>query len=309
MGKRAVIFPGQGAQYEGMGKALYENYEEVRDIYSIISDATGFDVARVSFGDRAGELGKTGYSQPAIFAMSLAGFSLYRKFGGILDGVTGFSLGECTAVCAAGGLDLTEGAFMVAARAKAMQKEAEACSGSMFAVMGASTDTISEAMARSGGYVEMVNFNCPGQVVIAGETQAVQAAALTLQSSGFKAVRLNVNAAFHSRFMEDAASRFSKELVRLSSFRKFDVEVFSNVTGSLLDQGTSPSGYFRTQMLSPVRWQAIVEEMIRGGYDDFIELGPSKVLSGMIKRISKDVSVRNAEDPRGLEGLVGQSAY
>lgn len=304
MSKRAIIFPGQGAQYEGMGKALYDNFAEARLVYEEISEAVGFNIAEVSFGNLAGELGKTGFSQPAIFAHSMAAFSVYKSMGGGFCGMAGFSLGECTAVCAAGGLNVVDASRMIEARARLMQREAESSEGAMYAVMGADEMKLANLIGETVGYVEMVNFNCPGQIVIAGEAAAAAELARIASSSGLKVVRLNVNAAFHSKLMEKAAASFAIELKGMS-FGSFDAGVYSNVTGSLLVSSTmTPSEYFPTQMLSPVRWQGLVEAMIADGYDDFVELGPSKTLQGMVRRISREVKIGGAEDADGIKALI-----
>ncbi len=304
--KRAVIFPGQGAQKEGMGKGLYDRYEEIRSLYSKISDSVGFDVADASFGSSAHVLGKTGAAQPAIFAHSLACYEAFRMMGGKAEAAAGFSLGECTAVCASGALGIEDAARMIAARAMTMQHEAEASSGAMYAILGADEPAIREAIRGSGGYCEMVNFNCPGQVVIAGEDAACAKAAADLSSKGYKANRLNVNAAFHSRLMAPAADGFANKLAGMN-WRSPQIELYSNLTGALMDFTRKPEEYFPLQMLSPVRWQGLVEGMIRDGYEEFVELGPSRTLSGMIRRISRDVKVMNAETPEELEAILHRS--
>lgn len=304
MAKKAIIFPGQGAQKEGMGKGLYDRYEEIRALYSKISDSVGFDVADASFGSSTQMLGKTGTAQPAIFAHSLACYQAFRMMGGKAEASAGFSLGECTAVCASGALGIEDAARMIAARAMTMQHEAESSSGAMYAILGADEDAIAEAIREAGGYCEMVNFNCPGQVVIAGEDAACSKAAALLSSRGSKASRLNVNAAFHSRLMAPAADGFARELAGMS-WRKPEIELYSNLTGALMDFTRAPQVYFPLQMLSPVRWQGLVEAMIRDGYDEFVELGPSRTLSGIIKRISRDVKVLSAETPEDLEAMLG----
>lgn len=296
MGKTALVFPGQGAQYAGMGKELYESSNEIRGLYRQISDAVGFDVSEASFGSSTDKLGNTGTAQPCIFAHSMAGYIKFRELGGKADAAAGFSLGECTAICAAGALELTDAAKMIAARARTMQKEAEAASGAMFAIMGADEARLASLLSKIEGYVEMVNFNCPGQIVIAGDADACASAAALCLENGLKAVRLNVNAAFHSRLMDKAAVGFGIMLKGMK-FKKPDMEVFSNVTGSLMSFSELPEVYFPEQMLSPVRWQGLVEEMIRDGFDRFIEIGPSKTLSGMIRRISREVQIVNAEKP------------
>lgn len=303
MAKRAIIFPGQGAQKEGMGKGLYDRYEEIRALYSKISDSVGFDVADASFGSSTDSLGRTGAAQPAIFAHSMACHEAYRMMGGSAEACAGFSLGECTAVCASGALGIEDAARMIAARAMTMQHEAETSSGAMYAILGADEAAISGAIGESGGYCEMVNFNCPGQIVIAGEAEACSAVSALLSSKGFKASRLNVNAAFHSRLMAPAAEGFARKLSGMS-WRHPDVELYSNLTGDLMDFSKSPEEYFPLQMLSPVRWQGLVESMIKAGYEEFIELGPSRTLSGMIKRISREVKVVNAETPEDLEAVL-----
>ncbi len=303
MAKRAIIFPGQGAQKEGMGKGLYDRFEEIRELYSKISDSVGFDVADASFGSSTGALGSTGTAQPAIFAHSLACHEAYRMMGGKAGACAGFSLGECTAVCASGALGIEDAARMIAARAMTMQREAETSSGAMYAILGADEAAISEAISGTGGYCEMVNFNCPGQVVIAGEAQACVEVSAVLSAKGFKANRLNVNAAFHSRLMAPAAEGFARKLDGMGWMRP-DVELYSNLTGDLMDFSKAPAEYFPLQMLSPVRWQGLVESMIEAGYDEFIELGPSRTLSGMIKRISREVKVANAETPEDIEALL-----
>ena len=304
MAKRAVIFPGQGAQKEGMGRGLYDRYEEIRSLYSRISDSAGFSVADASFGSSTELLGKTGVAQPAIFAHSLACYEVYRMMGGKADSCAGFSLGECTAVCASGALGIDDAARMIAARAKTMQQEAETSSGAMYAILGADEAAIAEAIGESGGYCEMVNYNCPGQVVIAGEDASCAKVSAALAAKGFKASRLNVNAAFHSRLMAPAAEGFARNLTGMV-WKSPEIELYSNLTGALMDFSRSPEEYFPLQMLSPVRWQGLVESMIQAGYDEFVELGPSRTLSGMIKRISRDVKVANAETPEDLEAILG----
>ncbi len=305
MGKTALVFPGQGAQYPGMGKELYESSEDIMWLYRRISDAVGFDVAEASFGSLTGRLGTTGVAQPCIFAHSMAGYMKFKELGGKADAAAGFSLGECTAICAAGALDLTDATRMIAARAGTMQKEAEAASGAMYAVMGADEARLSSLLNQVRGYVEMVNFNCPGQIVIAGDADACTEAAALCSENGLKAVRLNVNAAFHSSLMDKASVEFGAMLKGMR-FKWPGMEVFSNVTGSSMSWSELPEVYFPTQMLSPVRWQGLVEGMIKAGYDRFIEIGPSKTLSGMIRRISKDVAVVSADKPSDFSQALSQ---
>lgn len=302
MGKTVFLFSGQGSQYAGMGADLCAARPEAKKIYDMASEALGFDVLRLSREGGESELAKTSVSQPLIFTLSLAAFTAAAAEGLRADACAGFSLGECTALTASGAMTLETGFKVIRERAKAMQRAAEEKGGTMYAILGASSDAVENACAEAEGYAAPVNFNCPGQIVIAGEEKAVTAAAQALSQSGAKTVRLAVNSAFHSRMMDGAAEDFYA-VIKDMPFGRPSLPLYSNVTGGKYEIPDIPS-YLRRQMTSPVRFSDEMSAMRSDGCDTFVEFGPGKTLCGFIRRGIKGSRSFNVDNPEALDKCV-----
>lgn len=305
----AFVFSGQGSQYCGMGAELYENYACVRQVYEAGSDILGMDLHRATMESTDAELACTRLSQPLIFTLSVAAAALLKEKGIVPAAVAGFSLGECSAVTAAGGLSLEDGFRLIKARAQFMDEAAKEGSGSMSAIIGLDDETIASVCSSIGGYVTPVNFNCDGQTVIAGETAAVEEAEKKLVEAGAgKAVRLAVSGAFHSTMMEQASVKLEEALKDTVS-RQMEIPLFSNLTGTKLTHIDNMPEYFRRQMVSPVQWKQCVKAMMADGITTYVELGPKKTLCSFIRKIDRANKVYNVEDEKtlgkvlaGLEG-------
>ena len=303
MGKTAFVFSGQGSQYVGMGKELCEKYEAAAKVYKQAKDVFGESFLNLCFQGDLKELSKTLHAQPAIFTLSMAVLEILKEKGIAPDAIAGFSLGEISACCCANVFDLTDGFKIIKLRAKAMQKAAEEFGGIMYAILNSDPKTIETICGEiQSGYVSPVNYNAPKQTVIAGEETAVQEAASRLvEECGAKAIKLNVNAAFHSKMIESAAYEFENELKGFT-FRKPEIKCYSDITGEPLEKVDAQ--YLKTQMISPVKWVTIIENMCEDGIDTFIELGPGKTLCGLIKKINRGVQIFHAEDCKTLEELL-----
>lgn len=316
MKKKAFLFSGQGAQYTGMGKDLCDNFKAAKNVYDSASEHFGYDVLKLSCEGTSDELAQTSVSQPLIYTLSMAAFAVLKENGITPDAVAGFSLGEVSALTAAEAINLETGFKVIKERAKAMQAAAENSSGTMFAVIGADSDVIEKACETAslstGSYVIPVNYNCPGQIVIAGEETAAQAAAQSLTDSGLRVVRLAVNAAFHSKLMAPAAENFYNKISKYT-FSKAKVTVYSNTTGDKVEISDIPS-YLKKQMVSPVRFIDEMNAMSRDEIDTFVELGPGKTLCGFIRRGLKGSAAINVniEDSKTagkcLEKLLSENA-
>jgi [acyl-carrier-protein] S-malonyltransferase len=299
MGKTVFLFSGQGSQYAGMGAELCAALPEAKKIYDLASDTLGFDVLKLSREGSDAELAKTGVSQPLIFTLSLAAFSAASAAGLRADACAGFSLGECTALTASGAMSPETGFKVIRERAKAMQRAAEEKGGTMYAILGASAQDVEEACAKAGGYAAPVNFNCPGQIVIAGEEAAATSSAQTLAASGAKTVRLAVNAAFHSRMMDGAAQDFYA-VIKDMPFGRPSMTLYSNVSGEKYETDDIPS-YLRRQMVSPVRFTDEMAAMEKDSCDTFVEFGPGKTLCGFIRRGIRGARSMSVDNPAALE--------
>lgn len=296
----AFLFSGQGSQYPGMGKELLEANPEFSFIYDKASEILGYDLKKVTQEGTDAELAQTCNSQPAIMAMSLLCFECAKKKGITFDAVAGHSLGEYAAMVASGMLSLEDGFKVIKARAAAMDKAGRETEGAMYAILKMTPEDIEKVCEETEGYVVPVNYNSPVQTVIAGEKKAAEAAAKAFAEKGARAVRLNVSAAFHSKLMEGASKEFY-EAIKDVKFNTPSVPFYSNVTGGELKDFSDMPSLLAKHMISPVRFTSELAAMSAAGISKFIELGPNKVLTGLVKKTLKGSVAVNAEDIKSLD--------
>ncbi len=298
MGKLALVFPGQGSQKPGMGADLAVEHEAAADIYRRAGEVVGWHVADVSFNGPEAKLNQTGFAQVALYVNSMAVMEVLKKSGVTGDVVSGHSLGEYSALAAAGAVSFEEGLELVAARGKAMAEAARERPGSMAAVLGLK-DAEVEAICAQAGEVWPVNYNSAGQVVISGAMESVRRAAARAREAGaLRTVELPVSGAFHSPYMRSAAGEMKKRL-EAARFQEPRPPFFSSIS-CRYEPAEGLAGLLVSQMVSPVRWRQAVEEMIADGVDRFLEVGSGKVLTGLIRRINPDVAAASVSDPASL---------
>ena len=306
MSKRAFIFPGQGSQYAGMGKNLADNFKIAKDTFAEADDALGFHLSALCFNGPEEDLKLTMNTQPAILATSIATLRVVQSETDITaDFLAGHSLGEFSALVASGTLNFTDALRTVRFRGKFMQEAVPVGIGAMAAILSVEEDVLAEICreAAQGEVVSPANFNSPGQIVIAGHATAVNRAIELAKSRGFrKAMLLPVSAPFHSALMVPAGERLAEVLqqVHLSDMK---TPVVTNVEATQNLDSTRVRELLVAQVSAPVKWDASIREMIRLGVTSFLEIGPGKVLSGLVKRIDKEVVTANIEDSAGVKAL------
>lgn len=304
MSKTVFLFSGQGSQYIGMGKELCEKYPQI-DVFARASEIVGFDIAEKINDSSEEELAKTIYSQPAIMAASLTAFEAMKINGIGFSAAAGHSLGEYAAMVASGILSFEDGFRVIKARAEAMQKAAEASDGAMYAIIGKSAEEIEKVCAETDGYVVPVNYNSSVQTVIAGDAEAAGKAAEKFAGMGAKAVKLGVSSAFHSKLMQPAAEEFEAAVKNMNiTFSKPTVSFYSNLTGGELTDFDNMPEKLAKHIVSPVRFTSELNALQSAGYVNFVELGPNKVLTGLVRKTLKDVTALNVENEKTLEKAI-----
>jgi len=287
---KSFVFPGQGSQFPGMCKDLYDAHAEAREMCQAADRLLGFSLTDVMFNGTAEDLKQTKVTQPAVFLHSVVSQRLMTIEKP--DMVAGHSLGEFSALVACGALRFEDALLLVSARAQAMQAACEANPGTMAAVLGLPDEKVDAiCKAHQGGVVVAANFNCPGQIVISGEVEAVDAACVTLKEAGARrALRLPVGGAFHSPLMAPAAEALA-EAIKKTEFHKPFCPIYQNVTAQASVEPEIIRENLLKQLTAPVRWTQSVRNMIADGADSFFEFGPGDVLKGLIRKINPDVQV------------------
>ena len=298
--KIAFLFSGQGSQYSGMGEELFKIYPQAQSLYDFGSEVLGFDIKKVCFDGPDEQLSKTLVSQPAIFVTSLLALNVAKANGINCDVVAGHSLGEYAAMVASDMLSVEDGFKVITARAIAMERCAQEHDGAMYAIVGCDAETVEKVCEEMKGYTIPVNYNSAKQTVIAGESKATENVANKFIELGFRAIKLNVSAAFHSELMRGAAVEFENAIQDIK-FNKPSRPFYSNVYGKELTDFDNIPAYLAKHLMSPVHFTDELAAMSSNGVDTFIELGPGKVLSGLIKRTLKGSTVLNIEDEKSYQ--------
>ena len=288
--KKAYVFPGQGSQFTGMGKDLYENSERAKALFDKANEILGFSITDIMFEGSAEELKQTIVTQPAVFLHSVI---LAEVLGVEPQAVAGHSLGEFSALVVAGALSFEDGLRLVAKRAMAMQKCCEAQPGAMAAILALEDEVVEQICDQTEGVVVAANYNCPGQLVISGASESVDAACEKLKAAGARrALRLPVGGAFHSPLMEAAREELEQAIAEVE-FHTPKCPIYQNVDAKPQSDPEQIKQNLIAQLTAPVRWTQIMREMVADGVDSFVELGPGAVLQGMIKKLGAQVEVES----------------
>jgi [acyl-carrier-protein] S-malonyltransferase len=301
----AFIFPGQGSQYVGMGKELFENFSVAKKVFEEADDALHLSISALCFKGPEEALKLTENTQPAVLTTSIAAFKVLQEEKGITPQFTaGHSLGEYSALVVSGALTFSEAVKMVRLRGKFMQEAVPVGEGAMAAVLGMEREQV-EKLCEEISYGEVLtpaNFNCPGQIVIAGHAKAVERAIERVKKDGKKAVPLPVSAPFHSPLMKPAGERLEKALEEIS-VSNLRIPVVTNVEAEVNTSKDRVKGLLVAQVSSPVRWEESMRKMIGKGIEQVLEIGPGKVLSGLMKRIDNRIETGNLEDLQTLKKI------
>ncbi len=282
---KAFVFPGQGAQFPGMGKDLYENSAEAKALFEKANDILGFDITRIMFEGEVEDLRQTKVTQPAIFLHSVLLARTLENFAP--DMVAGHSLGEFSALVANGALNFEDGLKLVSQRALAMQKACETEPSTMAAIVGLADDVVEAVCAEIDDVVVPANYNCPGQLVISGSVEGIDKACELLTEKGAKrAIKLVVGGAFHSPFMEPAREELAAA-IEATAFNTPTCPVYQNVNAEPVSDPAVIKQNLIAQLTAPVKWTQIVENMIADGATSFTEVGPGKVLQGLVKKVDR----------------------
>lgn len=288
--KHAYIFPGQGAQFSGMGKDLYENVPQAKEMFEKANEILGFRITDIMFEGTAEELKQTKVTQPAVFLHSVI---LAKAMGIEPDAVAGHSLGEFSALVVSGALSFEDGLRLVSKRAMAMQAACEARPGTMAAILGLDDAVVEQACATIEGTVVPANYNCPGQLVVSGAVEAVNEACERLKAAGARrALVLPVGGAFHSPLMEPARVELEKAIAD-ARFSTPSCPIYQNVDAKPQTDPVVIKNNLIAQLTAPVRWTQIVRNMIADGVTEFTELGPGAVLQGLVRKIDAEVAVES----------------
>ncbi len=301
MGKTAFMFPGQGAQYVGMGKDFYDALPVCREMFELAGQASGLDVAGLCFEEND-KINITEYTQIAMLAVEVAILKAIEEKGVTADVTAGLSLGEYGALAASGVMSPAD-VFKVVRQRGIYMQEAVPTGGAMTAVMGLDAETIERICEETEGIVSIANYNCPGQIVITGEEAAVSAAAEKLSAAGAKrCVPLKVSGPFHSQMLSGAGEKLGNVLEEVT-IQEIRIPYIANVTAEYVQDHGQVKELLKKQVSSSVRWQQTIERMIADGVDTFIEIGPGKTLSGFMRKINRDVKTINIEKLEDLDKL------
>lgn len=310
MGKIGFLFSGQGSQYIGMGKDLIEKYKSSKDIFDEADEALEMDLTKMVTEGNQDELNLTENTQPAVLTTSMAALKAAEEKGLKPDVVAGLSLGEYTALVAAGALAFAAAVKLVKKRGRYMQDAVPEGKGTMAAIIGLDEEKVQEAVdeAKKYGIVECANFNCPGQIVIGGEIEAVEKASKFAKEKGAKLVApLKVSAPFHTSMLRPAADKLAEELKSIN-FENLNIPLVSNVFAEYIENKDHIKDILKNQVMKPVQWEKSIQRMVNDGVDTFVEIGPGKTLSGFIKKIGRKEKVKlriiNIEDVKSLEKAV-----
>ena len=305
MGKTAVIFPGQGAQYVGMAKDFYDSFEDSKKVFDEADDVLDIELKKICFEEND-DINKTEYTQPAMVAAEVAIYEHLKNAGLKADVFAGLSLGEYSALVAAGAMTLADGIKTVRRRGILMQNEVPLGMGGMAAVIAMDADKIAEICENTPGKVQIANYNCPGQIVILGEAEAVKAASAALAEAGAKRViPLNVSGPFHSQMLVPAGEKLYDFLQGVDVAEGF-APYYCNADAEEITDAAKVKELLKRQVYSSVRWQQTIENMIADGVDTFIEVGPGKTLTGFMKKINREVksiNIATVDDLAKLEEL------